>query len=60
MSLLRQLILIDENGNQIGISNNPLYINEQIFSEILRELKINNAYLREIVGEKLTEIDMED
>jgi len=30
-----------------------------IFKLILIELKINNAYLKEIVGEKLTEIDTE-
>ena len=32
----------------------------QVFKEILAELKINNAYLKEIVGETLTMVDVED
>ena len=31
----------------------------KVFQEILLQLKINNAYLKEIVGEKLTESDVE-
>ncbi len=46
--------LIDNSGEQIGTLEIPIY------AEILKELKINNAYLQEIVGEKLTEIDLED
>jgi len=33
---------------------------DEILEEILIQLKINNTYLEAIIGEKLTELDVED
>jgi len=42
--------------NIILLNNNLL----NSLNNILTEMKINNAYLQEIVGEKLTEKDLEE
>jgi len=55
----RKNIQTDSDGNlQIDSISNFLLQNTLL--EILEQLKINNAYLSEIVGEELTKSDVED
>jgi len=55
--------IVSKDGKQIEITDEGkikvVEENLNILNEILIQLKINNAYMREIVGEKLTELDTE-
>ena len=56
----------DNEGNAVpvgivGIGNDELKVSEtfsHLLKEILVELKINNEYLAEILGDRITEIDI--
>lgn len=54
----------DKNGNAVdilGTTANELYTSDSyILHSILKELKINNSYLRQILGDEITEDDIEN
>ena len=59
---IKGFAILDDEGEQVGVVGNPLLTKVvdgvEILAEILTELKINNAYLQEIVGEKITEKEL--
>ena len=55
--------IVDKNGKAIDITDEgKLKVEENlnVLNEILVQLKINNAYMEQIIGEKLTTLDIEE
>jgi len=42
------------DAEEIDLVEKGVFVSEKILDDLLIEMKINNVYLREIVGEKLT------
>jgi len=48
------------DAEEIDLVEKGVFVSKTILSDILTEMKINNSYMEQVIGEKLTMLDIEE